>query len=235
MTSQVFSQSTLPVGESYQRVHKHIENFRNDLDAKKKHKSRIKKWLDTEPFWMDGLGRGRGWKPQKFLGQGTYGTIGHWAYQGADRNQQLVKDVVVKQSFRKSLETEAFYLKLLAKAGTPYIIKMYGKLIRDSVFMTEDVAAGDIMRIYLECCSRQDVLVNFMKRWVLVQRRVGCTDYYISSGQPLSEYELWAIFHCLARVVLVMLQGDENAIGPHNSLLPNGEELVHFDLKPQSS
>lgn len=152
-------QRYLPVGESFKLNYDDIEDFQNDLRGKRRHRTRIAKWIDTERYWKDRLGSG--WKGKKFLGRGGFGIVGHWRYEGSDRNQR-VKDIAVKQVSNNSLENEAVFLKRLAEVGTPHIVKMYGKLIKDAVFETKDIKAGDVQRLYLEFCPGGD-LYSYLK------------------------------------------------------------------------
>lgn len=162
MAHQHRGQRPLPIGDSFKLNYNDIEDFRNDLRGKRRHRTRISKWIDTERYWKDRLGSG--WKGKKFLGKGGFGIVGHWRYEGSDRNQR-VKDIAVKQVFNKSLENEVVFLKRLAEVGTPHIVKMYGKLINDAVFATDDVKAGDVQRLYLEFCPGGD-LHNYLQEFI---------------------------------------------------------------------
>lgn len=52
-----------------------------------------------------------------------------------------------------------------------------------------------------------------------------------SSAEPIEEYDLWRIFHCLSRALVVIHQGSEDGMSPRWT----GREIVHFDLKPDNS
>lgn len=55
-------------------------------------------WLASEQNWKYRIGKN--WKGKKVLGLGGQGIVGHWSYEGSDRDQKSVKDVAVKQAVR---------------------------------------------------------------------------------------------------------------------------------------
>jgi hypothetical protein len=131
---QVPTRPSVSAGQSFQYTHQDVDTFRADLQAKRRHKTRLTDWIATEPFWYTRLGPG--WVGQKVLGRGGQGIVGLWSYEGPE-NPHPVKEVAVKQASSKliatgerALEAEARYLKLFAKFDTQQIIKMYGKWTR---------------------------------------------------------------------------------------------------------
>jgi hypothetical protein len=58
-------------------------------------------WLASEKYWQFRIGKG--WKGKKVMGRGGQGIVGHWRYEGADRDQKTVKDIAVKQALRSGM------------------------------------------------------------------------------------------------------------------------------------
>jgi hypothetical protein len=66
--------------------------------AGKRTKVLNEQWLASEKDWKYRVGKG--WKGKKVLGQGGQGIVGHWTYEGPDRDQKTVKDIAIKQAVR---------------------------------------------------------------------------------------------------------------------------------------
>jgi len=60
-----------------------------------------KQWLASEPNWKYKIGKG--WKGKRILGVGGQGIVGHWSYEGDDRDKKSVKDLAVKQALRAGM------------------------------------------------------------------------------------------------------------------------------------
>ncbi|KAE9367894.1 kinase-like protein [Stipitochalara longipes BDJ] len=181
------------------------------------------KWLASEVNWKFRIGKG--WKGKKVLGEGGQGIVGHWTYEGEDRDQKTVKDLAVKQALRfgpayswgDGLESEARWLSMLARAKTPHIVKMYKHLFEEEGQRTFSQDWGLVQRIYLEFCPGGDLS--------------GWLSKYIYNPRNISEEDLWSIFQCLARGVFAIHHGSED---PSSERYMPNNELVHFDLKPQN-
>lgn len=65
--------------------------------------------------------------------------------------------------------------------------------------------------------------------------RYQITTLICCRDRPIPESDLWDIFHCLARAAFVMKYGHEDITRSRANFLPDGEEIVHFDLKPGNS
>jgi hypothetical protein len=55
-------------------------------------------WLASEKKWKHRIGKG--WRGKRVLGMGGQGIVGHWTYEGPDRDRKTVKDIAVKQALR---------------------------------------------------------------------------------------------------------------------------------------
>ncbi|KAH7416829.1 kinase-like domain-containing protein [Cadophora sp. MPI-SDFR-AT-0126] len=174
--------------------------------------------MATEWKWKNRVGKG--WVSKKLLGRGTYGVVGHWTYQGPDRDTKSVKDIAVKQSIRMAypsggfgLEWEAANLLELGKAKSQHIVRMYRHLYEEVGQRTNQYDMGLVHRIFLEYCPGGDA-------WHWIRE-------HLTNNTTIHEEELWAIFHCLA--CLVMHHGSEVADAP----VPGWprQEMVHYDLK----
>ena len=185
------------------------------------------KWLGSESRWKDRVGKG--WVANKVLGQGGYGIVGHWEYKGPDRDSKPLKDVVVKQATtwrlggRKSegLDEEADFLQTFLTSRTQHIVRIYRRIYKDiGAGTVKPDPTHEVHRIFLEFCPGGD-LANFFNK----KKR--------DAQLPLSEIELWMIFHCLARALLVIHSGSENS--GKNQPRWSRKEICHFDLKPQNS
>jgi len=133
---------------------------------------RKEKWIKSERNWKNHVGKG--WVARRVLGQGGFGVVGHWEYQGPDRAMKPLKDVAVKQAsvMRKSrranvmtrtegLEKEAKFLMLFAQRRTQHIVKMYRRLYTDTGSGANSVTADpatEVHRIFLEYCPGGDLL-----------------------------------------------------------------------------
>ncbi|KAE8446826.1 hypothetical protein EG329_011603 [Mollisiaceae sp. DMI_Dod_QoI] len=195
-----------------------INLFRQAQRARNK-KDSGKAWMSTESKWKDRVGKS--WKPVKVFGRGSQSVVGHWTYDGSDRAQRTMNDVAVKQAVKKGptytwgdgLEKEARLLMLFQQANTPHVVRMYRHLYEDAGQQTDDFDHGVIHRIFLEYCSGGDLndwLGDFMNRTT-----------------PVPEYDLWCIFHCLARACLVIHHGSEDPTQPRWGV----KEIAHLDPK----
>lgn len=185
------------------------------------------KWLASESKWKNRVGRG--WVAKKVLGRGGFGIVGHWEYVGPDRDFKPLKDVVVKQATTlraggtkgPGLIEEGEFLQSFLSARTKHIVRIYRRVYRDlgAGTLSQDPAA-EVHRMFLEFCPGGDLHDVWHKKK--------------TAGElPFSEVQLWMIFHCLARALLVMHCGGEN---PHGNTNPRSKgEICHFDLKPGNS
>ncbi|CZT47468.1 uncharacterized protein RSE6_08031 [Rhynchosporium secalis] len=177
-------------------------------------------WMNSESRWKNRVGKG--WVGKSLLGRGSYGVVGHWSYEGPDREKKGLRDVAVKQSLRNpfplggwGLEGEAMALMELGKAKSQHVVKMYRHLYEEMGQRTNSYDVGLVHRIFLEYCPHGD-----MGEWIKA---------HLQNNTSVSEAEMWAIFHCLARSCLVMDHGSENANFPTPGW--PSQEMVHFDLK----
>lgn len=149
------------------------ENRPPAMSAKIEVQKHQRAWLDTEPDWKDRIGVG--WQAKRMLGRGGQGMVGHWSYEGPDRDQKSVKDIAVKQAVRDGpnytwgdgLETEASFLKDFAGSNSPHILRMYSHLFSDIGQGTDDYDEGDVQRLFLEFCQGGD-----LGRWLKKNGRV---------------------------------------------------------------
>ncbi|KAH7348777.1 kinase-like domain-containing protein [Rhexocercosporidium sp. MPI-PUGE-AT-0058] len=139
-----------------------------------------------------------------------------------DRDSKIVKDIAVKQSLRFAfplggygLEFEATNLSELGKAKSQHIVRMYRHLYEEVGQRTNPFDVGLVHRIFLEYCPGGDA-----GNWIRA---------HLNNNTTIPEYELWTIFHCLARACLVMHHRSDDATIPSPGW-PR-QELVHFDLK----
>lgn len=100
------------------------------------------------------------------LGRGGQGIVGHWAYDGPDRDTKggLV-DIVVKQATASNrshtpsgLSDEAAMLRLLNTANSRHIIRMYRRLYEERGHDTMEYDYRKVHRIFLEYCPGGDFL-----------------------------------------------------------------------------
>jgi hypothetical protein len=61
----------------------------------------MNEWLKSEANWKYRIGKN--WRGKKVLGLGGQGIVGHWTYEGEDRDQKTVKDIAVKQALRSGM------------------------------------------------------------------------------------------------------------------------------------
>ncbi|PVH81188.1 kinase-like protein [Cadophora sp. DSE1049] len=192
----------------------------NQVAKKSPRKVATDAWMATEWKWKNRVGKG--WVPKRLLGRGTFGVVGHWSYQGPDRDTKSMKDVAVKQSIRMAypyggfgLEWEAANLLELGKAKSQHIVRIYRHFYEEVGQRTNGYDMGLVHRIFLEYCPGGDT-------WYWIRE-------HLNNNTTVPEGELWAILHCLARACLVMHQGSEDVDAPAPRW-PR-EEMVHFDLK----
>lgn len=118
-------------------------------------------WLNTEPHWMHRVGKG--FVGKRILGRGGFGIVGHWSYEGPDRDQQVLKDVVVKQGlvwrpdWQWGMHFEADMLRQLNKANSSHVLRMYHDLYEEPGFNTDGFDRGLVHRLFLEYCPGGDL------------------------------------------------------------------------------
>jgi hypothetical protein len=64
-------------------------------------------WLRSEQNWKYRIGKS--WSGKKILGRGGQGIVGHWTYEGADRDLKSVKDIAVKQALRSGAHSSIYH------------------------------------------------------------------------------------------------------------------------------
>ncbi|RDL37451.1 uncharacterized protein BP5553_04884 [Venustampulla echinocandica] len=168
-------------------------------------------WLLSEQRWTTRVGEG--WVPKRVLGYGGYAIVGLWSYEGPDRQRATPKDIVVKQALANpGLEIEAQFLQRFKDCRSEHIVKIYRGLSQEAGQGTEDYdpSNGAVHRIYLEYCPGGDLFDADKRRF--------------------TELDLWRIFHCLARGILVMHQGNEDPEGSRWDI----PQICHFDIKPEN-
>lgn len=119
-------------------------------------------WLDTEPRWKNRVGKG--WVAKKVLGEGGYGIVGHWSYEGIDRRARRLVDIAIKQAVfidragiqKEGLTAESEFLSLFAPAKSPHIIRMYKSLQQDMGRGSFAFDNGTVHRILMEYCPGGD-------------------------------------------------------------------------------
>lgn len=215
--------------------------FDTDSDQTLKHAIRDKRvhpWLKTVDRWEKGFPKG--WQAVRVLGKGGFGVAGHWKYVSKelpllDSVEAKVKDIVVKQSkgdASHGLREESKFLEELTRTGSRHFPQLYGRVQRDVGHGTEskmDPANAEVHRIFIEFCPGGS-MDGFLHQET-VKRANG--------GRRIPEVVLWSIFHCFAKAVSVLDQGDEQAGvgGPQSDLHPwsTNHGIVHFDFKPANS
>lgn len=91
--------------------------------------------------------------------------VGHWKYEGIDRDEKTVKDLAVKQAVyppanRRGLAPdsggllrEAAFYTLFQPHQTPHIPRMYTHMYEDGGGNTGILDEGTVHRIFLEFCE----------------------------------------------------------------------------------
>lgn len=106
---------------------------------------------------------------------------------------------------------------MLAKIGSPHLVRQYGgNRVGDSFGEMEEV-----VKLFLEFCPGGDL------------------DQFLPTSEedlknplpPIDEYDLWAMFHCMALGVTVLDRGTEDITAPAWNGDANHTEFMHCDLK----
>jgi hypothetical protein len=133
----------------------------NQAAKKTNRKAATDAWMASERSWRHRVGKG--WVAKRLLGRGTYGVVGHWSYEGPDRDSKSLKDVAVKQSLRFAfplggfgLQFEAANLSELGRAKSQHIVRMYRHLYEEVGQRTNKFDMGLVHRIFLEYCPGGD-------------------------------------------------------------------------------
>lgn len=145
------------------------EDFTPDpnLPATMEHYS--KSWLEREKYWKQRVGTG--WIPKRVLGSGGHGIVGHWTYEGIDKDLKSLTDVAVKQQVYKegrgNLTDEERFYKMFRDSNTLHIPKMYRRVYTDQGTGTnpeEFDPFGRVQRMFLEYCESGDIGVIIRSR-----------------------------------------------------------------------
>lgn len=120
-------------------------------------------WLASEKYWTKRVGKG--WIAKRVLGRGGQGIVGWWSYEGNDRGEKSMVDVVVKQASLRShkghllggLTKEAEILSLFKASGSRHIPKIYRRLYEDKGAGSSKYDHWEVQRIFLEYCEGGDL------------------------------------------------------------------------------
>jgi hypothetical protein len=156
MTENIFHQYAAVAGQNPPIGSLNLEDLEN------------KRWLNSEPRWTNRLGTY--WVAVKVLGRGGQGIVGHWTYNGADRDKKRIVDIAVKQAARgqfDGLRGEAFFLSLFEGANNPHILKMYQGLHEEKGNASMKYDYGDVHRLFLEYCAGGD-LFSWLERKIIL-------------------------------------------------------------------
>ncbi|CAD6447450.1 eb80d5b9-f1dd-44d8-a9d1-e3274e6b5957 [Sclerotinia trifoliorum] len=183
-------------------------------------------WLASEPLWSmaSRMGPEPAWKGVKILGEGGNGTAGKWELRygrPAEGTQGRLpfKTCVVKQQAGDwgDIGNEAKIYEVLRHASSQHVVKMYRRLYEDVGLGTVRAdLKGPVQRIYLEYCAQGDLFDMISKKF--------------KEKQYFDEYEIWDVFHCLARGLYAMHSGHENL----DEERWDRDEIAHFDFKGQN-
>ncbi|KAJ8063627.1 hypothetical protein OCU04_007495 [Sclerotinia nivalis] len=175
----------------------------------------FKRWQTREAQWKDRLGDG--WVITRTLGAGAGGGASLWEWRGdPEVNAPEIKKVVVKIVYDgyenypdtyTGLREEAAFLDLLRTIPTKHLIHMYGPPKRDD---------RDHVMYFLEMCPG-GALSSVLKQH---------EDEEETKRSPVSESDLWSIFHCLARAVTAMDRGTEDL----EKERWDRDEIGHYDM-----
>lgn len=177
------------------------------------------KFLDSEPTWTNGIGKG--WKGKKFLGMGCFGVTGLWEYEGvAGEPRPAIDKVVVKmaQMFpdamapgRSALD-EGEIGRVVSGYNSKHLIRQFGgNRVGDKFSEMENV-----VRTFLEYCPGGTLHELLPQPNNL-------------NPKPIHELDLWQIFTCLAEGVYAMDRGTTDLNAPR--IIGRNRELMHCDLK----
>ncbi|KAJ8071850.1 hypothetical protein OCU04_002161 [Sclerotinia nivalis] len=183
-------------------------------------------WLASEPLWSkeSRMRPDPEWEGVKILGEGGNGTAGKWQLRygrppEGTPGRMPFKMCVVKQQGDNwgDMMNEAKIYEVLRHIPSQHLVKMYRRLYDDVGLGTvrADVK-GPVQRIYLEYCAQgdlYDVIGNHFKE-----------------KRYFEEYEIWDVFHCLARGLYAMHSGHEDL----DEERWDRDEIVHFDFKAQN-
>lgn len=104
------------------------------------------------------------------LGQGSFGIVGHWTYNGQSPNEEALKDIVVKQgsSQRGGFRSEAEHYLALNTSKSVHIPRMYRQIYveKGSGIFSGAYDTGEVHRMFLEYCPGGDLstwLRNFIR------------------------------------------------------------------------
>lgn len=119
------------------------------------------KWLESEKKWENRVGDG--WIPKRVLGMGGFGIVGHWAYEGIDKDLKSVTNVAVKQQLRtqyQTLDKEAKYYMRFRDSNTKHIPKMYQTVYTEQgkgTSLDRYDTFGLVDRMFMEFCEGGDL------------------------------------------------------------------------------
>jgi serine/threonine protein kinase len=142
--------------------HPAVHPGKRERDIRDQVERRQRAWLNSEVRWKNRVGRG--WIGKRVLGKGSYGIVGHWAYDEDDRSKRRgLLDVVVKQSavmrggkITTGLFDEEMMLKSLNAANSQHIVRLYRHLYQEQGNFTVEFDKGPVHRVFLEYCSGGD-------------------------------------------------------------------------------
>ncbi|KAF7863140.1 hypothetical protein EAF04_007223 [Stromatinia cepivora] len=183
-------------------------------------------WLGSEPLWSkeSRMGPEPEWEGVKILGEGGNGTAGKWRLRygrppEGTPGRMPFKTCVVKQQAGDwgDIINEAKIYEVLRHIPSQHLVKMYRRLYDDVGLGTVRAdAKGPVQRIYLEYCGQGDldnVISNHFKEKLYFE-----------------EFEIWDVFHCLARGLYALHSGHEDL----DKERWDRDEIVHFDFKAQN-
>lgn len=126
-------------------------------------------WLESYPDWKSAH-LGPKWIPVKVLGEGGYGIVGLWKWDGDGKPARFPDQVVIKQAADEaSLMNEEVFLGTMALSKTKHVVRMYGTVYTEPP--TDPAwtiaAGGQKSRIFLEYCdqgSLEGFITQLMER-----------------------------------------------------------------------
>lgn len=171
-------------------------------------------WLKSDNTWKDRLGQG--WKGTKFLGQGSFGKVGLWEFEDANKPQPLITKVAIKQqednpfASEVELEAEGRIMALLTTVRSRHLVRLYGQPKAD----IED--EKKVVRLFMEYCPGGDLtrLLEYIGRKTVAPKT------------PLGEADIWAMFYCLALGVAAIDRGTED---PDVEAWDRPNVVVHYE------
>ncbi|KAL3418943.1 hypothetical protein PVAG01_09164 [Phlyctema vagabunda] len=186
-----------------------------------------RKWLQS----VKDRGHLKGpWNPVRVLGQGGQGVVGLYEWDPQTPKQYPFDKIAIKQApydpghGKPGLVQEYEMLSLLRPSASVHIVHGLADMVTGmgSYTLPGAVDRGTVQMLILEYCEGGSLYDLVQKR----QHQLG------RKAEELDEEELWAIFHCLARGLLVMDSGSEDVTQPRRPYHP---ETVHFDINSQIS